>query len=183
MTARAEAIMPGAYLKAVFQGSKTIGLIVDGTANRGCPATSMPVVEFSVDDGPFKIVPLTKTDELYTLPLADGLDGGTQHRLDLHFRAADLTKDRWRSSISRLRIGGIALDAGGALVPCPARPTRAIGFGDSITEGVGADGLFTSWQSLGVNNARASWFPIVCAALNCDYGQLGSGGHEKLRYG
>jgi hypothetical protein len=41
---------------------------------------------------------------------------------------------------------------------------------------VGADGLFTSWQSLSVNSARVSWFPIVCAPLDCEFGQLGSGG-------
>ena len=32
--ARAEAAMPGAYLKAVVEGTTTLGLIVDGTANR-----------------------------------------------------------------------------------------------------------------------------------------------------
>ncbi len=48
-------------------------------------------------------------------------------------------------------------------------------------EGVGADGLFTSWQSLGVNSARAAWFPIVCAALGCEYGQLASGGQGMSR--
>lgn len=56
------------------------------------------------------------------------------------------------------------------------RTKRAIGYGDSITEGVGVDGLFTSWSLIGVNNARATWFPLVCAVLDCEYGQLGSGG-------
>ena len=63
----------------------------------------------------------------------------------------------------------------------PRRLRKAIGFGDSITEGVGADGLFTSWQILGVNNARATWFPMICAALDCEYGQLGSGGLGMTR--
>jgi hypothetical protein len=175
-TARAEATMPGAYLKVVFQNSPTLGLIVDGTANRGCPAASMPVVEYSVDEGPFKIVPLTKQGELYTLPLADGLDGATPHRLAFYFRAADLFQNRWRAPTAHLRIAGMELAAGGSLLPCPQRPKRAIGFGDSIFEGVGVDGLFTSWQLLGVSNARATWLPIVCAGLGCEYGQLGSGG-------
>ena len=61
-TARAEATMPGAYFKAVFRDSKTVGLIVDGTANNGCPVSSMPVVEFCVDDGPIKIVALARTE-------------------------------------------------------------------------------------------------------------------------
>src|SRR4029079_16927571 len=80
-----------------------------------------------------------------------------------------------------LRIAGFALDGGGTLQAAPRRPLKAIGFGGSITDGVGVDGLFTSWQSLGVNNARATWFPIVCAALNCEYGQLGTGGQGMSR--
>lgn len=168
--------MPGAYLKVLFQRSPTIGLLVDGTANRGCPAASMPIVEYSVDEGPLKIVPLTKTGDLYTLPLAEGLDAGSPHRLDFYFRAADLFQNRWRAATAHLRIAGIELAPGGSLLPCPKRPRRAIGFGDSIIEGVGVDGLFTSWQLLGVSNARATWFGNVCTGLDCEYGQLGSGG-------
>ncbi len=180
-TARAEAAMPGAYFKATFQGTKTLGLIVDGTTNRGCPAASMPHIEFSLDEGSFQVVPLTRTGEVYTLSLAEGLDANRPHRVEIYLRAADLTQDRWKSSIAHLRLAGLALDATGSLLPTPARPRRAIGFGDSITEGVGGDGLFTSWQSLGVNNSRATWLPIVCSALNCEYGQLGSGGQGMTR--
>jgi hypothetical protein len=175
LEARAEAAIPGAYLKAAFRGSATVGLVVDGTANRGCPAPSLPVIEFSIDDGPYRVVALTRTDAVTTLPLAGGLDAATTHRVEVVLRAADLTRDRWRSSIAHLRLAGLAIDAAGTTVPPPTRTRRAIGFGDSITEGVGVDGLFTSWQSLGVNNARATWFPIACAALDCEYGQLGSG--------
>jgi lysophospholipase L1-like esterase len=173
--------MPGAYAKCAFLGSSTLGLLIDGAANQGCPAPSMPVVEYSIDEGAFQVVPLTRTDEVYVLPLATGLDATKPHRLDIYFRAADLTNKRWTASASHLRIAGFTLQAGGSLLPCSPRPRRAIGFGDSITEGVGGDGLFTSWQSLGVNNARATWLPIVCSALNCEYGQLGSGGQGMTR--
>jgi lysophospholipase L1-like esterase len=179
--ARAEAAIPGAYLKMAFRGSATVGLVVDGTANQGCPAPSMPVIEFSIDDGPYRVVALTRTGAVTTLPLAGGLDAAVPHRVEVDFRAADLARDRWRSSIAHLRLAGLAIDAAGTTLPPPTRTRRAIGFGDSITEGVGVDGLFTSWQSLGVNNARATWFPIACAALDCEYGQLGSGGHGMTR--
>jgi hypothetical protein len=179
--ARAEAAMPGAYLRAVFHRTTAAGLIVDGAANRGCPASSMPVVEYSIDEGPYHVVQLTRTDEVYTLRLCEGLDRSASHRLEVWFRAADLAQNRWRASTTHLRVAGISLDAGGSLLPCTARPRKAIGFGDSITEGVGVDGLFTSWQSLGVNNARGTWFPVVCAALGCEYGQLASGGQGMSR--
>ncbi len=179
--ARARAAMPGAYLKAAFRGSTSIGLVVDGSINRGCPASSMPVIELSVDDGPFQVVPLSRTDASYVLSVASGLEAATTHRVDVFFRASDLTQKRWESPIAHLCLVGIALDEGALPVPRPARPKRAIAFGDSITEGVGVDGLFTSWQKLGVNNARETWFPIVCAALDCEYGQLGSGGLGMTR--
>lgn len=101
-TSRAEAAMPGAYLKVQFQGSGTVGLIVDGTANVGCPGPSMPVIEFSLDEKPFEVVPLVKSGEVYTLPLADGLEIAGRHRLEVYFRATDLTLDRWKSSATHL---------------------------------------------------------------------------------
>jgi len=174
--AQVEATMPGAYLKALVEGTTRVGLVVDGFANIGCPASSMPVVEFSIDQGPFQIVPLSKTGAVYTLPMAEKLDPGKRHVVNLFFRAADLIQKRWTTSTAHLRIAGLALDAGGTALPVPLRAKRALGYGDSITEGVGADGLFTSWSIIHVNNARATWFPLVCAALNCEYGQLGSGG-------
>jgi hypothetical protein len=60
--AHAEATMPGAYLRATFQGSATVGLVIDGTANRGCPRSSMPVVEYAIDEAAFTAVALTRTE-------------------------------------------------------------------------------------------------------------------------
>lgn len=180
-TARAEATMPGAYLRAVVADTSRIDLVIDGTVNAGCPPASMPVIEYSIDQGEFQILPLTRDDAVYATPLAKGLDPEKSHRAEVVFRAADLTADRWRDSKSHLSIAGLRCDAGVQLHECPRRPRLAIGFGDSITEGVGVDGLFTSWQKLGVNNARATWFPLVAAALGCEFGQLGSGGHGIAR--
>jgi len=179
--ARAEAAMPGAYFKTIIKGTTTVALAIDGTANDGCPPPSMPVVEYSVDDGPFTVTPLTQTGAVYDLPLASNLDAAAPHRVEVYFRAADLCQNRWTSSMAHLRIAGVSVDEGGVLEAYPTRPKRAMGFGDSITEGVGVDGLFTSWQLLGVNNARGSWFPFVCAALDCEYGQFGSGGQGMVK--
>jgi len=173
--ARAEATFPGAYVKTIVKGTSTIGLVIDGTANNGCPTSAMPVIEYSVDDGPFTVTQLTQTGAVYTLPIADGLDATATHKLELYFRAASLSQ-RWTASMLHLRIAGISVDEGGTLAPYPMCAKKAIGFGDSITEGVGVDGLFTSWQILGPNNARCTWFPFVCSALGCEYGQIGSGG-------
>ena len=180
-TARAEATMPGAYLKTAFQGTASIRLLIDGTANDGCPAGAMPVVDYSVDDGPFQSVQLTKTGEVYPLTLAEGLDPNTPHRLEVHFRAAALGPARWQASTVHLRIAGIELEQGGSLLDYPQRQKLAIGFGDSITEGVCNEGLCPYYSNLLMNNARATWFPLVCAALSCEYGQLGTGGQGMVR--
>ncbi len=179
--ARVEATLPGAYLKTVVKGTARIDLLVDGTANEGCPPPSMPFIEYSVDDGPFAMQQLSQTGGPYPFPIATGLDPAAPHKLEIHFRAADLGQKRWTTPTAHLRLAGLSLDDGGTLAAYPKRARLAIGFGDSITEGVGVDGLFTSWQSLGVNSARGSWFPVVCAALDCEYGQFGSGGQGMVR--
>ncbi len=181
--ARAEATMPGAYLKVKFQGSQSIRLLIDGAANKGCPPASMPVVEYSIDEGPFKTTQLTKTDDVYPLPLADGLDAGKPHQLEFHFRSANLGPDRWAASTVHLRVAGVQLDAGGSLLPVSLHPRKAIGFGDSITEGVCAEGPCPYYSNLLMNNARVTWFPLVCAALDCEYGQLGTGGQGMVKVG
>lgn len=180
-TETAEATMPGAYFKAAFWGSSSVSLVIDGTANDGCPLSSMPVIESSIDEGPFVITPLVKTGQVYTIELGKGLSPESEHRLEVYFRASDLTQKRWESSMTHLRVAGMELDERGEMTKITRRQKSAIGFGDSITEGVGGDGLFTSWQKLEVNNARETWLPIVCSALDSEYGQLGSGGHGMSR--
>ena len=180
---RAEATMPGAYLRTIVNGTSAIGLVIDGTANMGCPAASMPYIEYSVDDGPFSVTQLSETDSTYTFSIVHDLDKTVPHKLEVYFRAADLFQQRWAASTAHLRIAGIAADDGAQLIPYPKRAKKAIGYGDSITEGVGVDSQFTSWQLLGPNNARCSWLPIVCAALDCEYGQLGTGGQGMTNEG
>lgn len=180
-TAAIEACMPGAYLRLTVNGSAEVALVVDGDANRGCPPVSMPVIEYSIDERPFTIVPLTRTAGRYAIPLTNDLDPALPHRVEVFFRAADLTNARWTKPASRLRVIGFEIGDGAKLVESSRRPKFALGFGDSITEGVGGDGLFTSWQKLEANNARATWLPLVAGALDAEYGQLGSGGQGMVR--
>lgn len=174
--ARAEATFPGAYFKTIVSHSSTIGLVIDGSANNGCPPPSMPVIEYSIDENPFTVTQLSQTGSVYTLNLAEHLDTNASHKVEVYFRAADLGAQRWTGSMAHLRVAGLSVDAGGALAAFPRRPKVAICYGDSITEGVGVDAKFTSWQVLAPNNARGAWPGLVCSALDCEYGQIGSGG-------
>jgi lysophospholipase L1-like esterase len=168
-------------LRATFSAASQIALVIDREANAGCPPQSMPVVEYSIDEEPYKVASLTETSGEYLLILGDGLDPALPHRVEVIFRAADLTNGRWTKTASRLRLVGFQLNQGAEVEPTAVRPKRVIGFGDSITEGVGGDGKFTSWQKLQVNNARATWLPMVAGALDAEYGQLGSGGQGMVR--
>jgi lysophospholipase L1-like esterase len=103
------------------------------------------------------------------------VEANASHTIELWFRAATLI-DRWTTPRPRLRIAGLSLDHDGVLTPTRRRAKRAIGWGDSITEGVGVDGHFTSWTALAPNNAMGTWFPIMAQALDAEFGQLGSGG-------
>lgn len=179
--ARAEATMPGAYLKMVFRGSATARLMIDGAANKDCPPEAMPIVDYSLDNGDFKSVTLKKTGEVYAIPMGEKLDPAKDHRVEVYFRSANLGLSRWRASTGRLRIAGLELDAGSKLLPVAVRPKRAIGFGDSIFEGVCVEKLGAYYTDLMMNNARVTWFPLVCAALDCEYGQLGTGGQGMVR--
>ena len=180
-SARVEAAMPGAYLKLDFTGSSTIGLLVDGTSNNNCATSCMPVIDYSEDDGPFTTIQLSLTGRVYVLPLARGMEVGKIHHVECFFRAACLAPDRWTDATHHLRIAGVELDADGKLISPPLQAKRAIAFGDSITEGVNVDGTVPYYSNLIMNNARGAWFPIVCAALGCEYGQLGTGGQGMIR--
>ncbi len=45
------------------------------------------------------------------------------------------------------------------------------------------EGLCPYYSNLLMNNARVTWFPLVCAALDCEYGQLGTGGQGMVKQG
>jgi hypothetical protein len=173
---RAEAMMPGAYCRMVVENSSFIDVLIDGEANRDCPSEAMPVVDFSIDGAAFQTVQLKNKSDLEPLPLGQNLDIKKQHQVEFYFRSSALCPDRWGSTATHLRLAGIQLDEEATLLPCPCRPKLAIGLGDSITEGVCSEGACAYYSNLLMNNARVTWFPLVSNALNCEYGQLGSGG-------
>jgi lysophospholipase L1-like esterase len=170
--ARAEATMPGAYVKAIVSGTTSLGLVIDSTDNEGYPELQMPLIEYSIDYGPFQPVRLVKIGEVYTLPITQELDPNMPHRLEIYFRATVFDGTRWASSNSHLRIAGLAVDAGAHLLDIPRRVKNAIAFGDSITEGHGVEET---------NHARGAWVAFACAALDCEYGQLGTCGQGLVQ--
>jgi len=177
--------MPGAYLRCALRNASAAGCIVSVSPNSGCPAPSMPMVEHSVDNGPFVSIQLVGGQDEQVVPLFHGEDAALPHQVEVFFRSAKLSRDRWTSSTYNLRLAGFAANDGATLSPAPRRSKNAIAFGDSITEGVYADlralepGV-VYYGNLAHNNARTTWLSSVCAALGCEYGQLGTGGQGMV---
>ena len=149
--------------------------MIDGATNADCPANVLPWLDWSVDRGAVQAKQLSGKS-LYTLPLATGLDKTKPHEVQIWLRAAGLEEHRWTSTADHLRLAGLALDDGATLSDVTLRPKRLIGFGDSITEGVGVEAYFHSWSDITPNNAEKTWVPLLAGALDCEYGQLGSSG-------
>lgn len=181
---RFTARMPGAYLKIKTERTSSLSVLIDRTENAGCPAEAMPVMEISLDNAPVQIIPVPAWDQsddpLYELPIIQNGNPTVIHSAEINFRASNLMRKRWFNPDTHLTVVGIALNEEGHLLPPAPRPRLAIGFGDSITEGVGAEKTFVSWNDLSANRSAGSWFPLLCAALGCEYGQLGTGGQGLI---
>ena len=120
-TARVEATMPGAYVKLDFRGSDSVRLLVDGTANNGCPAAAMPVIDYSLDNGAFQSVRLVKTGEVYSLLLGEKQDRAKEHRLEVFFRSP--RSGRNAGELRRCICGsqGSSWTRGARYLACPVR--------------------------------------------------------------
>ena len=173
----AEACMPGAYLRLRVRGTTRLGLSIDAGALLGSPSGTTPIIEYALDDGPYATARLSDAGDVCDVLLAEGLAPHDEHELHLVFRAGTL-HERWHSCRPRLRITGFLTDAQGQLLAVARRARHIIGWGDSITEGVGVDALFTGWNDLLPNHARGTWLPVVAQVLDAEYGQLGTGGQS-----
>lgn len=178
--ARAEATMPGAYLRVLCGNTANISLLLDGSANVGETKSAPPIIDCSVDGAPFKSFRMSLTGEVYAIELAQGLNPAITHRVEVVFRSAPLG-GRWDTSKGHLRLAGVQLSPGGTLLQSPRRVGNAIAFGDSITEGVLAEGLGPFYVDLTLNNAGVTWVPVACSALQVEYGQLGTGGQGMVK--
>jgi lysophospholipase L1-like esterase len=143
---------------------------------------------YSVDNGPYKIVPVTTNST--DIALAEGLDDGdaspsNPHTLVLYIYNS-LQINRWLDPAvggAALLVKGIALNTSAVTVPTLLRQKRAILFGDSITEGCAAqcqpDPSCHADKTKGelcTNAATKTWGPALAAALDAEFSQIGFGG-------
>ncbi|MBP5092633.1 MAG: hypothetical protein J6332_01120 [Abditibacteriota bacterium] len=159
-----EAVLPGAYIKITFKSTSSFGLVVDATATKGVTG-EVPVIEYTIDNGPYKTASLATNKTTYTISMASGLTSGN-HTAVIYLKSSNVRSGRYKTKKSHLIVKGFEVADNGVTVAQNIEPKRIIGYGDSITEGVVI-------ESGGGPNARCAWLPMVAAALNCEYGQVG----------
>ena len=133
---------PGASLKFGFTGSTQVALILN--TSESTPSTCV-IVEASVDDGPWFFVSPTPNTLNLTVVLASNLDVATPHDVRMYLYASCEQSDRWLRRTAAaggnafLVISGVSLDNNASTLPPPLiHSSRALFFGDSITEGTNA---------------------------------------------
>jgi lysophospholipase L1-like esterase len=125
---------PGAYLRTGFSGT-SVSLTVDVSPLAGFAAADYPTLVTSVDGAAFATRQLLSTDSI--IVLASGLFAGT-HTLEVCFAGISPTLgDRWTAPANVVKVANLVLDNGAALSAPALRSQVMLGFGDSITEGVG----------------------------------------------
>ncbi|MBP5093271.1 MAG: hypothetical protein J6332_04415 [Abditibacteriota bacterium] len=174
-TPTAEAPNPGAYIKTIVSGTTSVKLRLDTSANKATGLRTNVYIMYTVDDGPFTIYELSGADDIDEVTLAENLDKSKDHKVEVYFKSASLI-GRWESSKTHLRVKALVLDDGGAIKPFPKRSKYAMIYGASGTEGVGAVSKFITWNDTSTCNAVYSYPSMLFEALDCEYGQIASGG-------
>jgi lysophospholipase L1-like esterase len=166
---------PGAYLKAKFTapvGNVTIAIDVSALTGAGAASNQYPAVAYSLDEGAFVAVQLTSASTAITIAVATA----GVHTLFLYFKQyaplGGTTVDRWVTPVNQVRITGLTLPAG-TTQPLTQAPTlrskRALGFGDSITEG-------SNSVSGGTDDPLLSYLRACMAGLDAEFGIVGFAG-------
>ena len=130
--------LSGSYLKFKFTGSSLLKIGIDPSQYSGFAAPSLPILMWSINNGPAQTAQLTGgTTEL---TLVTGLSTSSTH--SVKFWVLGLTNsagNRWGSPgvspTNIVRITWLFLDSGGSVSAYGSYEKRAIIYGDSITEG------------------------------------------------
>ncbi len=170
---------PGAYLKVGFTGT-SIAVRVDESAltSANVPATQYPVVRFSVDGRPGKMLQLSPSTTM--VQAAAGLPSG-RHTLLLEYVSGYVFLDFW-TPVNAVRIAGLAVDPGASWIrpfgPAEPRKLRALFLGDSITNGDDDVATYVKGitNEVDTQDATLGYPAVVAAGIGAEYGIVAYGG-------
>lgn len=173
---RAKSVNAGAYFRTIFGGA-TCTLIFDVSA----ALTPYTKLSYRVDGtGPWITVDLAASVPI-TVP--SETSGYGSHLLEVRIKAMAMNDANpiWpATSAVAVILTGVTLAAGKSLTLPPARPLRALVYGDSITVGYRS---LNGGESTTSSDASQTGAFVACEALNAEIGVVAFSGHGWLDTG
>jgi len=180
----AKAVNPGAYFKLEFTGSSTVSLQLRPNGyQKGCCCSGWYMnIAYHINDE--QMVQKAVYGDTTKIKLASNLDTSSRYTLTVYIYNSMQELNRWdpeAPTLDALFLKGVLLDASATTQQPKLRPGRAIFFGDSITEGVNAQGenYNGTWDrgnwNLYANSSTKTWVNAVAAAFDAEYSQVGFG--------
>jgi lysophospholipase L1-like esterase len=161
----------GAWLKFGWTGRNLrLGVDVSMADRAGIAPGAYPVIGYSIDGGPYRILRLARGDRERTL--AANLPEA-RHRCQAYLRWIGFGAERWRAGrqVALWRVTGLGLDPGSTAYRDPElRPRRALFFGDSILDAAFNLGAET--------DAFQAWAEVVAGRLDAEPGRVGFEGQS-----
>jgi len=168
---RALTAHPGAYFRAVIQGSPTaINANFDVAALLG----EWPQLSYRVDDGPWTKVTIAAT---VALPLPPSTAAWTVHVVEVVVKGVSLAQDRWTSAAAAIQLAGLSTVPNTCTTrPVYRRPLDVIMYGDSVTQGVLAVKPSGGTPEIDAHDAMQSWGWRLTETLGAEVGVVAYGG-------
>jgi lysophospholipase L1-like esterase len=160
---------PGAYLKFGVTGTVNLALAIDNSTTGGFPSGNMPIVSYAIDGGDRVDTQLGQSET--SLVISSSLSTAA-HQVQVWLRHTSGGQGtRWGSvgvsPTNALRVTGIVLDGGGAMVAPATFAKSLVVYGDSRTEGYNLEG--TNGIDYPVNGYAA----LLARALAAEWGNIG----------
>jgi len=180
----AKAVNPGAYFKLEFTGSSIVSLQLQPNGYQQtyfCSGQYMNIAYVINDE---QMIQKAVYGDTTKINLASHLDTSSRYTLTVYIYNSNQELNRWDPAapfLAGLFVEGVLLDARAVAQQPKLRPGRAIFFGDSITEGVNAQGEnYDSRRDKGdwnlySNSSTKTWVNAVAAAFDVEYSQIGFG--------
>jgi len=165
---------PGAYLRLRWEGGQSGCDAVVIEVDTSAATMDFMSLSFSFDGGEPLSVQLPPGRTAACVELASEVPFGPgPHELWLSILNSRQSLDRWGGNghlpDSSFRLRAVHLPSGARTLPPRPRSRRALFFGDSVTEGVGARYGPGSTGDLHSNDAVSTWATRVASALDAEY--------------
>lgn len=165
---RARTINSGAYLRIAFTGD-VAGLAA--TFDLTGLTSPYAVIDWRLDDGPWTVTRLAASVPL--TPPASSKWG--KHFLEIRVQALGAGTARWTTASNGVNFTGLTATGTITTFAMPTRARRIFAIGDSLAQGVLANGSPETLPSA-VNNAVMGWAYPLGALLGAEMGVCGFGG-------